>query len=52
VVNNFVWMFSSYWLWRVLYTQKAGAFGISLEQMVTYALLSAVISVAIRPAGV
>lgn len=51
VVNNFVWMFSAYWLWRVLYTQKAGAFNISLEQMVTYALVSSVISIAIRPSG-
>jgi len=49
VVNNFVWMFSAYWLWRVLYTQKAGAFNISLEQMITYALVSSVISIALRP---
>jgi ABC-2 type transport system permease protein len=51
VVNNFVWMFSAYWLWKVLYTQKAGAFGISLEQMVTYALLSSVVGMVMRPGG-
>jgi ABC-2 type transport system permease protein len=49
LVNNFVWMFSAYWLWRVLYTQNAGAFGISMEQMITYALVSSVISIALRP---
>jgi ABC-2 type transport system permease protein len=49
VVNNFVWMFSHYWLWTVLYTQNAGAFSISLEQMVTYALLSSVIGIVMRP---
>jgi ABC-2 type transport system permease protein len=52
VANNFVWMFSAYWLWRVLYTQKAGAFNISLDQMVTYALVSSVISIILRPSGI
>ncbi len=51
VVNNFVWMFSAYWLWRVLYTQKAGAFGITLDQMVTYALVSSILSIVLRPSG-
>jgi ABC-2 type transport system permease protein len=51
VVNNFVWMFSAYWLWKVLYTQKAGAFDISLEQMVTYALLASVMGMVMRPGG-
>lgn len=49
VVSNFVWMFSSYWLWRVIYTQNAGAFGISLQQMVTYALLSSIMNIIMRP---
>lgn len=51
VLNNFVWMFSAYWLWRVLYTQKAGAFNVSMDQMVTYALVSSVISIALRPSS-
>lgn len=51
VVNNLVWMFSSYWLWRVLYTQKAGAFGISLDQMVSYALVASILSIILRPSG-
>jgi ABC-2 type transport system permease protein len=51
VVSNFVWMFSAYWLWTILYTQKPGAFNISLEQMVTYALLSSVMGMVMRPGG-
>lgn len=51
VVSNFVYMFSAYCLWRVLYTQKAGAFNISLEQMVTYASLSGVLTIILRPGG-
>jgi len=51
VVSNFVWMFSAYWLWTVLYTQKSGAFNVSLEQMVTYAVLSSVMGMVIRPGG-
>lgn len=49
VVNNFVWMLSEYWLWTVLYTQRAGAFNISLEQMVTYAVLASVIGMCLNP---
>lgn len=32
-------MYGIHWVWRVLYTQKPGAFGLSLEQMVTYGVL-------------
>jgi ABC-2 type transport system permease protein len=51
IVSNFVWMFSAYWLWRTLYTQSPGAFGVSLEQMVTYAGISSVIFMVLRPAN-
>jgi len=51
MVSNFVWMFSEYWLWTVLYTQKAGAFNVTLEQMVTYAVMASVIGMSIRPGG-
>jgi ABC-2 type transport system permease protein len=51
MVSNFVWMFSEYWLWTVLYTQKAGAFNITLRQMVTYAVMASVIGMCIRPGG-
>lgn len=32
-------MYSIYWVWKTLYTQTPGAFGVSLEQMVTYGIL-------------
>ena len=32
-------MYGIRWLWITLYTQRPGAFGLSLQQMVTYALL-------------
>ena len=38
-ISIFLAMYSIYWVWRVLYTQRPGAFGVSLEQMVTYGLL-------------
>jgi len=49
ILGNFVWVFSAYWLWRVLYTQRPGAFGVSLSQMVTYAGISAVMFIVMRP---
>jgi len=33
-------MYSIRWLWIALYAQRPGAFGVSLEQMVTYGVLS------------
>jgi ABC-2 type transport system permease protein len=38
-VSVFLVMYSIYWVWTVLYTQRPGAFGVSLEQMVTYGVL-------------
>ncbi len=38
-VSIFLTMYSIHWVWRTLYTQRPGAFGVSLEQMVTYGLL-------------
>jgi ABC-2 type transport system permease protein len=32
-------MYCLYWVWKTLYTQTPGAFGVSLEQMVTYGIL-------------
>ena len=32
-------MYGIYWVWRILYTQRPGAFGVSLEQMVTYGVM-------------
>jgi ABC-2 type transport system permease protein len=35
----YILMYSIYWVWRTLYTQTPGAFGVSLQQMVTYGIL-------------
>jgi ABC-2 type transport system permease protein len=32
-------MYGIYWVWRTLYTQQRGAFGVSLDQMVTYGVM-------------
>ena len=32
-------MYGIYWVWRVLYTQRPGAFGVDLNQMVTYGVM-------------
>ena len=32
-------MYSVYWVWKTLYTQSPGAFGVTLQQMVTYGIL-------------
>ena len=39
-----VLMYGIRWLWITLYTQRPGAFGVSLGQMVTYGVLSMAIS--------
>lgn len=36
---TFLRMYGIYWVWRVLYTQKPGAFGVDQQQMVTYGVL-------------
>lgn len=36
---TFLRMYGIYWVWRILYTQKPGAFGVDLNQMVTYGVL-------------
>lgn len=35
----YILMYCIYWVWKTLYTQIPGAFGVSLEQMVTYGIL-------------
>lgn len=39
IILTFVRMYSVYWVWRVLYTQKPGAFGVDMNQMITYGVL-------------
>lgn len=36
-------MYGIYWVWRVLYTQRPGAFGVDLDQMVTYGVMGMVL---------
>lgn len=36
---TFLRMYGIYWVWRILYTQKPGAFGVDMNQMVTYGVL-------------
>jgi len=36
---GYILMYSIYWVWTTLYTQSPGAFGVSLQQMVTYGIL-------------
>jgi len=40
VSSILILMYGTRWLWITLYTQRPGAFGVSLQQMVTYAILS------------
>ena len=35
----YILMYCIYWVWKTLYTQTPDAFGVSLEQMVTYGIL-------------
>jgi ABC-2 type transport system permease protein len=37
---NLILMYGIRWLWITLYTQRPGAFGVTLQQMVTYGVLS------------
>ena len=40
VASTPILMYGMRWLWITLYTQRPGAFGVSLQQMVTYAVLA------------
>lgn len=39
LLSIFLTMYGIYWVWRVLYTQKPGAFNVSMAQMITYGTL-------------
>lgn len=49
VANNLIYMYAIYWLWTTLYTSRALAFGVNLDQMVTYAMLANLLSFVIWP---
>ena len=42
-ILTLVRMYGIYWVWRILYTQRPGAFGVSMEQMVTYGVMGMVL---------
>lgn len=44
VSSVLILMYGMRWLWIALYTQRPGAFGVSLQQMVTYAVMSMAIN--------
>jgi len=44
VSSIFILMYGTRWLWITLYSQRPGAFGVSLGQMVTYTVLSMAIT--------
>lgn len=39
IFSVYLWMYTIYWVWKTLYTQTPEAFGLSLQQMVTYGIL-------------
>ncbi len=49
LVTSFLMMYSVHWIWTTLYTQAPGAFGVSLEQMVTYGILGMAMETVFHP---
>lgn len=49
LVGTFLMMYSVYWVWTVLYSQSPGAFGVSLEQMVTYGGIAMALETILHP---
>lgn len=49
LVTVFLMMYSVHWIWHTLYTQSPGAFGVNLEQMVTYGILGMAIETIFNP---
>lgn len=49
LVTSFLMMYSVHWIWTTLYTQSPGAFGVGLEQMVTYGILGMAFETVFNP---
>lgn len=49
LVSVFFMMYSVYWIWNILYTQSPKAFGVTLEQMVTYGVLGMALETIFHP---
>jgi ABC-2 type transport system permease protein len=45
----FFMMYSVFWVWKILYKQSPGAFGVTLEQMVTYGILGMALETIFHP---
>lgn len=43
LINSFIFTYSIYWLWVSLYAQRKLAFGVDLDQMITYGILGIVL---------
>jgi ABC-2 type transport system permease protein len=49
LVGTFLMMYSVYWIWKILYAQNTGAFGVSVEQMITYGALGMALETIFHP---
>ena len=49
ILGNFALMYGAFWLWRTLYASRPEGFNISLEQMLTYAMLAMAVNTIFRP---
>jgi len=49
VLANFALMYGAFWLWTTLYASKPEGFGVSLEQMLTYAMLAMAVNTVFSP---
>lgn len=47
----FLGMYGMYWLWGTLYRHRPDLFTVSLDQMVTYAMLAMVLNIFLGPSG-
>ncbi|MCL6442359.1 MAG: ABC-2 family transporter protein [Alicyclobacillus sp.] len=49
IVTTFLMMYSVYWIWHILYTAHPGAFGVSLQQVVSYGVLGMAMETVFNP---
>ncbi len=47
--SSFMMMYGTYWVWTTLYEKTPGAFGVSLEQMITYGALGMALESVLAP---
>ncbi len=49
VLANFALMYGAFWLWNTLYASRPEGFGVSLQQMLTYAMLAMALNTVFGP---